>query len=489
MRTFEYRLFVNREQTHVLMECLKETRLIYNEMLEAVKAQFEEKGTFPSKYDLEVAFKGQGEYVPATTVQMLADRLSKSLKRLLAAKQNNIPGVGFPRFKKPNRWHSIQLRQYGKDCYLHEDKKHLIVPKKLGHFLKIKLHRPIEGTPKTVHLAHRADGHWYALIVCETDPHTQHTLSTCSHPDIGIDVGLQSFLTDSEGHTVENPRFYRTSQRTLRRKQRVMCRRKKGSHRKRKAARNVAKTHLKINRQLRDHHFKTAKPYAQGYQRIVVEDLQITNLVKNHHLSKSILDASWGAFLDILTAKAESAGHEVIRVNPRFTTQKCFHCGELVQKSLSVRTHVCPFCGYVTDRDVNAAKNILAEWVQANASLMREMGSERWLRQLLDMLEGKVGAPEQPINPSRAVNIDPVFAAEHPPLIEQEMWVDVNVMQIRNMGAEGWLRQLLDVLNGDIVTAEEVGLAPPGSTFGYGAPGTPKPQRRGKKKRKKRHHK
>ncbi len=130
-----------------------------------------------------------------------------------------------------------------------------------------------------------------------------------------------------------------------------------------------------------------------------------------------------------------------------------------------------------------------AEWVQANASLMREMGSERWLRQLLDMLEGKVGAPEQPINPSRAVNIDPVFAAEHPPLIEQEMWVDVNVMQIRNMGAEGWLRQLLDVLNGDIVTAEEVGLAPPGSTFGYGAPGTPKPQRRGKKKRKKRHHK
>src|SRR5204863_7297310 len=118
-------------QTHVLMECLKETRLIYNEMLEAVKAQFEEKGTFPSKYDLEGAFKGQGEHVPASAVQMLADRLSKSLKRFLAAKQQSIR-VGFPRFKKPNRWHSIQLRQYGKDCYLHEDKKHLIVPKKLA---------------------------------------------------------------------------------------------------------------------------------------------------------------------------------------------------------------------------------------------------------------------------------------------------------------------------------------------------------------------
>ncbi len=120
---------------------------------------------------------------------------------------------------------------------------------------------------------------------------------------------------------------------------------------------------------------------------------------------------------------------------------------------------------------------------------MREMGSERWLRQLLGVLEGKVGAPDQPVNPSQAVNIDPVFATEHPPLIEREMWVDVNVMQISNLGAEGWLRQLLDVLNGDIVTAEEVGLAPPGGTFGYGAPGRSKLQRRGKKKRKKRHHK
>ena len=129
-----------------------------------------------------------------------------------------------------------------------------------------------------------------------------------------------------------------------------------------------------------------------------------------------------------------------------------------------------------------------AEWVQANVSLMREMGSKRWLRQLLDVLEGKADAPEEPIDPFQAVNIDPLFAAEHPPLIEREMWVDVNVKQIRNMGAEGWLRQLLDVLNGDIVT-EEVGLAPPGGTFGYSAPGRLNLQRRGKKKRKKRHRK
>src|SRR3989454_4731813 len=290
---------------------------------------------------------------------MLADRLTKSLKRFLAAKANDIPGIGFPRFKKPNRWHSIQLRQYGKDAYLHEDKKHLIVPKKLGHFLKIKLHRQIEGTPKTVHLVYRADGHWYALIVCETEPRTEQAPSDCSHPDIGIDVGLKSFLTDSEGHTVEYPRFYRTSQKMLRRKQRQICRRKKGSHRRRKAAHSTAQTHLKIARQRRDFHYKTAKRYTEQYRVIAVEKLSILNMVQNHSLAKSIMDASWGAFLDILSEKAERAGHAVIRVNPRFTSQKCYRCDEIVQKSLSVRTHICPCCGYVADRDVNAAQNIL----------------------------------------------------------------------------------------------------------------------------------
>ena len=178
------------------MHCLRESRFIYNEMLEITKQQYEDKGTFPTKYDLTAQFKGRGgEHVPATTVQMLADRLFRSLKRFLARKELAMK-VGFPRFKKGNQWHSIQLRQYGKDVYLHEDKKHLIVPKKLGRSLKIKMHRPIEGTPKTVHLVLRADGHWYALIVCEILPQTERTSHTCEHSDIGIDVGLKSFLTD-----------------------------------------------------------------------------------------------------------------------------------------------------------------------------------------------------------------------------------------------------------------------------------------------------
>lgn len=197
MRTFEYHLYPNRAQRQQLMACLIESRAIYNEMLAALKAQYEETTTFPTKYDLTARFKGRGgEHVPATTVQTLADRLSKALKRYLQMKDLGLP-VGFPRFKTANRWHSIQLRQYApsRDVWLDDDGKHLHVPAKVGKSLKIKLHRPLEGTPVTAHLVLRADGHWYALIVGETEP--QHDYGrvherteatpqpTCEHPDIG----------------------------------------------------------------------------------------------------------------------------------------------------------------------------------------------------------------------------------------------------------------------------------------------------------------
>jgi|SRR5690348_3509517 putative transposase len=366
MRTFEYRLYPNRAQRQQLMACLMESRAIYNEMLAVLRAQYDADGTFPTKYDLTAHFKGRGgETVPATTVQTLADRLSKALKRYLQCKDLGLP-VGFPRFKTPNRWHSIQLRQYAasRDVWLDEDGIHLHVPAKLGRLLKIKLHRPLEGTPVTAHLVLRADRHWYALIVCETIPQDAQGIIhpervECEHPAIGLDVGLKVFLADSEGGMVENPRHYRRGQKRLAHGQRTVCRRKKGSHRRRKASRHVACKHLKISRQRRDFHFKTANHYAAAYSRICVEDLNIRGMVRNHHLAKSIHDASWSVFLGILEDKAERAGHQVIRVPARYTTQNCHRCGAYVQKSLSVRTHICPSCGLVEDRDVNAAKNIL----------------------------------------------------------------------------------------------------------------------------------
>ncbi len=172
MRTFEYRLYPIRAQRQQLLACLRESRTLSNEMLADLKAQYDADGTFPSKYDLNMRFKGRGgDLVPATTVQTLADRLSKALKRYLQMKDLGLP-VGFPRFKTANRWHSIQLRQYEthRDVWLDEDSRHMHVPAKLGRLLKIKLHRPLEGTPVTAHLVWRADARWYALVVCETAP-------------------------------------------------------------------------------------------------------------------------------------------------------------------------------------------------------------------------------------------------------------------------------------------------------------------------------
>ena len=220
-------------------------------MLEVVKDHHDETGGFFNRYDLTNRFKGRGgEHVPQSTVQTLANRLDKALKRFLHRRELG-QKVGFPRFKSPNRWHYGS----GRDVFLDSETKRLHVPKKLGGRIKVKRHRPLEGTPKTAHLVLRADGHWYALIVCDLGEAPEKRDGSA----VGLDVGLRVFLADSEGERVENPRCYRRSQKNLRRAQRKLCRRKKGSNRRMKAARHVAKRHLKIARQRKDHAHKTAR--------------------------------------------------------------------------------------------------------------------------------------------------------------------------------------------------------------------------------------
>lgn len=316
IKTFEYRLYPNRRQREVLLKCLIESRHLYNEMLAHVKVHYAQTGKFLFKYSLTARFKGRGgEYVPASTVQTLADRLDKALKRFIARKEAR-QTVGFPRFKGPNRWHSIRLRQYGRsrDTYLSGGR--LKVPKKLGKSIKVKQHRPLEGIPKTACLPLRADGKWYVLITCKL-----HNPSPArqDEPAIGLDVGLKYFLADSEGNTVANPRHLQKSQRKLRRAQRKLSRRKKCSNRRKKAARAAARAHLKVARQRKDFLRKVAKGYAENYSRIVVEGLNVTGMVKNHSLAKSIYDAGWVKFVEILEHKAGEAGARVIKVPAHHT--------------------------------------------------------------------------------------------------------------------------------------------------------------------------
>jgi putative transposase len=198
--------------------------------------------------------------------------------------------------------------------------------------------------------------------------------------ETGIDVGLKVFLITADGAPVENPRYYRTAERALKKAQQRVSRRTKGSKRRRKAVRVLAKRHQLVRRQRCDFHHKTALDLVRQYDTIYVEAIRPANLNRRpapkpdengnggyeHNgasrkagLNKSIQDAGWCSFLSILAFKAACAGKRVEAVNPAYTSQECSGCGERVSKSLSVRTHVCTNCGLILDRDENAASNTL----------------------------------------------------------------------------------------------------------------------------------
>jgi putative transposase len=174
----------------------------------------------------------------------------------------------------------------------------------------------------------------------------------------GIDLGIEAFATLSDGTRIFNPGWYRKAERALKTAQRRVSRRKRGSHRRRKAVILLAKAHQKVRRQRQDYHHKAALTLVRENDVIYHEDLQTANMLKNHHLAKSIGDAGWAAFLNILAFKAVYAGKQVVTVPPAYTSQTCSGCGALVQKGLSVRWHRCPECGTSLHRDHNAARNI-----------------------------------------------------------------------------------------------------------------------------------
>ena len=229
--------------------------------------------------------------------------------------------------------------------------------------------RPIATYPltqiKRVRLVKRADG-YYVQFAVKTDRQMAHAPTG---KQTGIDVGLKAFYTDSDGQTVANPRYLRTAEKRLKRLHRRVSKKRKGSQNRKKAIKRLAKGYLKVQRQRKDFASKTARALVQSNDLVAYEDLQIASMVKNHHLAKSISDASWGLFLSWVRYYGTLAGVPVVAVSPRFTTQDCSGCGFRVKKTLSMRTHICPNCGLVLDRDENAALNILAAALVVAAAL------------------------------------------------------------------------------------------------------------------------
>jgi putative transposase len=320
---------------------------------------------------VSVTAAGQSAQLPAVKVvrpdyrdihsQVLRDVLTR-LDRTFQAffrrvKAGETPG--YPRFKGSTRYTSFTYKQFGNGATL--DNGGLVLSK-IGR-IAVRWSRPLEGTPKTVIISREADG-WYVCYCCAEAP--MQPLEPTGQ-ETGIDLGLASFATLADGATIHNPRCYRKAEAYLRRWQRRVARRKKGSHRRNKAVKLLAKAHLKVKRQRNDFHHKEALALVQQYDTVYFEDLQTATMVRNHHLAKSISDAGWSAFLTMLVFKAVYAGKQAIAVPPAFTSQDCSGvlpdgspCPERIQKALSVRTHVCPRCGLVLDRDHNAALNILA---------------------------------------------------------------------------------------------------------------------------------
>jgi putative transposase len=210
---------------------------------------------------------------------------------------------------------------------------------------------------KRVRIVHRADGYYVQFAVkaerCIVHQPTQK--------QVGIDVGLKAYYTDSDGNTVDNPRHYRKAEQKLKRLQRQISRKQKKSANRKKARKQLARAHLNVQRQREDFARKTASSLVSSHDLIAYEDLQICTMVKNHHLAKSIHDAGWGTFISWVKAYGLMHNIPVIAVAPHFTSQECSACGALVKKSLSVRTHICTSCGVVLDRDHNAALNILVK--------------------------------------------------------------------------------------------------------------------------------
>jgi putative transposase len=259
---------------------------------------------------------------------------------------------GYPRFHGRNRYNSLTYPQFGNGATLDNG---FLVLSKIGR-MALRWSCPLEGVPKTITFSQEADG-WYACFSCADVP-TQPLEPM--EQETGIDLGLESFATLADGAIIHTPRCYRKAEAYLRRCQRRVARRKKGSHRRKQAVKLLAKAHQKVKRQRQDFQHKTALALVQHYDTIYYEELQTANMLKNHHLAKSIADAGWSVFLSILAFKAAYAGKRAVAVPPAYTSQVCSGCGVLVQKALSVRWHSCPECGAELHRDHNAALNILA---------------------------------------------------------------------------------------------------------------------------------
>jgi putative transposase len=382
-RAYKFLLRPTRKQEAALSACLEDTRQLYNAALEERREAWRTGRHQVTFYCQDAQLKEIRAGDPEQFGRWAFGCERAAIRRLDRAFQGFFKRVragdmpGYPRFKGRGWWDSIEWPAYKGgarwDSVPHPKVTRVFLAG-IGH-VRVHQHRAVKGRVKTI-TAKREGGRWYVVLSCDDVP-AEPLEPTGSQ--VGIDMGVASFLSASDGTRLPNRRHLSATARRLAAAQRDLARKKRGSSRRRKAAGKVAGLHGKVRRQRLDHAHKTALKLVRDHDLIVHEDLQITNMTARPRprpdgngghepngaaakagLNRSINDAGWGIFLRILSAKAESAGRQVIAVNPRHTSQRCAHCGHTAAGNrVTQAAFRCLACGHQAHADVNAARNIL----------------------------------------------------------------------------------------------------------------------------------
>jgi putative transposase len=322
MRTYKYRLYPTKAQKQLLADTLESCRVLYNCALEQRKIAFRQFKVSVRRLDQQAQLLEIKEYFPeyksvySQVLQEVILRVDKAfLNFFRRLKTNEKPG--YPRFKGRGWYNSFTYPQSGFSLSDNRKGNQKLRLSKIGK-VTVRLHRAIKGNIKTCTIK-RELNNWYVCFACET----KSELLPKAFRDVGIDVGIEKFAALSDGVLIYNPKFLRKSEAKLKSQQRSLSRKKKGSNSRKKQRNKLAKIHCKIKDQRNDFLHKESHKLVKNYDVIVLEDLRIKNMVKNHHLAKSISDASWAKFIKYVSYKAESAGKKVIFVNPRNTSQIC----------------------------------------------------------------------------------------------------------------------------------------------------------------------
>jgi putative transposase len=361
-RTFQYRIYPTKKQLTLLENTLEQCRLMYNHLLDMRKQSWEIEKKSLSIYDQMRTFPLLKQRVPELNIvysqvyQDVARRIEFAYQAFFRrVKRGEKPG--YPRFHGKGRYTSFTYTQKG----FKVDKTGVSLSK-IGRVSSV-IHRPIEGKIKTCTVKKTATGKWFVSFSCEIEKKTLPPLETF----VGIDAGVISFVTLSDGTHVRNPRFFKSEEKALAKAQRGMSKHEKGSRDRRRKRKAVARVHERIANKRKDFAHKLSHKIVKDFGGIAVEDLNINNMQQDNFtcLNKSIADAAWNSFSNMLAYKAECAGRTFVRVNPAYTSQTCSRCGYRQKLKLSNRHYKCPCCELSLDRDENAALNILSLGLQA----------------------------------------------------------------------------------------------------------------------------